>query len=440
MNNSTRLAIEAFLAIVLVVVGIMFFNQSNTLTETQDSLNNVQAQAETFAQNANATSTQSAVELADANAAAAQAAEDSAAQISELESAGTQAAEDAAQALDDANAAAAQVAEDSAAQISELESAGTQAAEDAAQALDDANAAAAQAAEDSVAQISELESAGTQAAEDAAQALDDVNATAVQAAEEANVASTQAANDIAGLNEIITQLNETIASLNTDLESMTFLSATQAADLSSANATIEIQTTQIADLQASQNAESSSSNRGSLGGLMGAGTSQSGSNFATDNYEIALPEGFIAFDLTDDRNAVTDQIRSRGALYESIADLAEQDIFIAIGFPEEFSLANFQIVAVMQIPITANYTYDDLLKDNAFASFESMIKNTEVIRLDEREVLRIDMEVTGVFEVIYVYLFADKEVAYAVMFTAFEALYHDNLANYEASAATFRLR
>jgi hypothetical protein len=479
MDSNRRNFIDIVLVIALLVVGGFLFNRAQNLDDTRTELADAQAEitqvsdtAATYSEEGTALAQQAAADaetaanqLADANATATQAANDSADALDTAHSAGTQSAEDSAATLESVNAAAIQAAADSAAMLESANTASTQAAADSADALANAESTATRAARNSANTLATAEAVGTDSAADAAtqqaqaqsesealtanlanaestaSAMQELQSTeqAVRTGLEAEIAALQTAQ--AASVEMADAQMTAIANLNESLTEVSEQSNAQATTIAQAEATI-----------AAQPAQGDSGNAPGGGGSITEVTPQSEPNelglvlFETDTVQIYLPDDYVGIDPADGLEVALSTIDALGSEYDQIGALLEQnpELFVLIaarnrptaeGFVENINVIHQDAL----IAITLE-TFIDIGYRGLPAAF--VIAEQEIIELNGQQVLRTvidaDFGAFQVKQVQYVYIIGTH--VYAITASTSPRDFEERAALFEAVAATFIVR
>jgi hypothetical protein len=431
MNPRIRLLVEFLLVVAVFAVGIYAFYQYQLFNESQDNL----AVAE---DNSTALAGTSASDLANAQLAATQAAEEANATSTENSNL-----------IASGNASATWSALVNNANQQRNYATATQVAANSANELNNANATATQAANENSEAQANLIATGTQAAANSANELDNANATSTQAAQEnstqlaaANSTSTQAIATLQGENaDLVAQvsdLGQQITDLDNELADTREDLATQRAELETANNTIATQEGQIASLEEGGNDDND--NQG------GGGTNTDGLVLVeTSRFEMMFFDNYIIVNYEDDDyEDALDEIRDLGDDFEFLADfLGDSSFFLELAGVLDSSRVQ-EIMLISYTRENREIPLDDYV-DNIAEIMEDSdldIDEQDVLELGGQQVGRVvgtsGSRNTGFAQIHYIV--QDGRNYWSILWVTDRINAEDRLDDFDSSVATFRVR
>jgi|GEM_PF-3268346 len=475
MDNNMSRVVMVVLGVALVVAAIFAFNQTNSLNETATELADAESAGTQLAEEAAGTATQAAVNLSDANASSTQSADNAAAT-------GTQNAVE----IADANASATQSSDDAAAT-------GTQGSVN----LDSANTTATQSADNANATERSLQVTGTRSAVQAVSDLYVAGSTATQAAENLATVQAEAAENsdiIADMESEATTAAENLANMESEATSV----AANLADVESEAtigaenlATMEVEATGFADnvaatatQQANELADALATVAAITGDLAsseemvstleadldeanetidtqatsiaaGADDNNSTTNidvedgfflYETSDFSIMLPEGYVVFDLRTEQEEAIETYGEMGLAYIGAQSVATQGTGAAtvIGVRdtpnEDFTVDTFLVLIQ---PAGLNLDMETFI-DASVAMLPDQLTALEqdVLDVDGEDVGYVVIENAGGFLVVMQIAFVynvDGQI-YFIFYSTTEDRFDDLRPTYETSAFTFMAR
>ncbi len=338
-----RLVVELLIGLGLIVAAGFAFIQTQTLTNTEATLEAARASGTQVGQ--------AATEQADQGTAAAESAAATATQaagnLEDSQQSATDSAQEAAQQLENEQATSTAAADESADTQAALEAEGTSSAEQAAgtatAAAESMNSAATQIAVADESQET-LEARSTSSAEQAA-------GTATAAAESANIASTQAAQELADIEATATRAAETSAE---NISAVEVISAEQSTEIAVLNAS-------NTDLQATIDANVAISGQGVR--EESATLADGYTRFRGEGYEIGLPASYEGIEMGGSTLSFFNllealELNSTAAFLQAQGDNLQ---FFAIDTELIGNVPGGTVSIIVEEPLTAELPLEDYL-------------------------------------------------------------------------------